>query len=124
MQIISPKTDKTPSLTLNESLKEFSIEGICIPEDPTEFFDGLKKIVIESISNGIINKLSIYLEYFNTGSSKCLLELMYSISGNLKFRNEVIINWIYQFEDGELFESGKVFEELSLLKFEYTELTE
>lgn len=118
-----PKTEKTPEIILDYSNKTISIKGICVPEDPKSFFDP----IVKELSNfkGTKSDLlfEIYLEYFNTGASKCLLNLFLEAA---KVENEfesLEVNWLIEEGDEELKEAGEVFEEITKIKFNYKEIS-
>lgn len=114
--IIMESTHSTPEVDLEGST--LTIKGICTPENPTEFFNLFKEqldIVLTSTSE---YHLIFHLEYFNTTSSKCLLDLFkkVKISPN---RPNIKVTWIYDSDDEEILEAGELFSELSGINFLY-----
>ncbi len=117
------KTDKTPEVRIDFNSNTISISGICIPENPYAFFTPIVKEIQNMKSSKSDLLFEIYLEYFNTGASKCLLNLFLDVA---KVENEfpkATINWIIEEGDTELREAGEVFEEISKLKFNYKEIS-
>jgi len=53
--------------------------------------------------------LEIKLEYFNTSSSKCLVEIFRRMEKLYKNGNEARIKWFYEEEDEDMQESGEDF---------------
>ena len=105
-------TPKTPRLYFSKATGEFEISGRSIPENSIEFY----KPVINWLDSYIAepNKhtlLVIKLEYFNTSSSKCLVEILRRLE-NLRNQSIVKVKWCYEEEDEDMQESGEDFKEI------------
>jgi len=105
-------TAKTPRLYFSKETGEFEISGRSIPENSIEFY----KPVINWLDSYITepNKhtlLVIKLEYFNTSSSKCLVEILRRLEG-LRNQSIVKVKWCYEEEDEDMQESGEDFKEI------------
>ena len=109
-------TDRTPFVNLNLD-GEITLRGRSIAEDPISFYapimEWTKKYVKTTVNSTIIN---FDLEYFNTTSSKCLLDLFKAIS-ILKERVVVKVNWLYNEEDEDMLELAEEFSYLLGMKF-------
>lgn len=116
------KTEKTPEVVLDYKKGTISIKGICVPEDPKSFFDPIVKELnnYKGTTSGLL--FEIYLEYFNTGASKCLLNLFMEASKVEGEFGKLVIDWFIEEGDEELKEAGEVFEEITKLKFNYKEV--
>ena len=69
-------TINTPSIYFDTENNVFKISGKSMPEDAVEFYQPIIKWVDEFSSTPIPNaKFEVVLEYFNTSSSKCILDL-------------------------------------------------
>lgn len=101
------KTKKTPEVKFNTDGKLF-LEGRSLPEYPKKFFQPL----IDFVTNIEVNvaSLDINLEYFNTSSSKCLMDLFKHLEANNKVENIEII-WRYENDDEDSLDSAELFEE-------------
>lgn len=110
------KTKCTPHVEFYENGK-FSINGKSIPENIFIFYDPILKWLNEYIKHPSTNTiLDVNLEYFNTSSSKCLLD-MFKILSNIKLYNKhdnVTINWFVEDDDEGMIEAGEDFK--SILK--------
>ncbi|MCG8410079.1 MAG: DUF1987 domain-containing protein [Bacteroidales bacterium] len=119
--LIIKETEKTPSVTfgINGILK---IEGRSIPEDAAKFFkpilDWTKDFVAEKI------RIDIKLEYFNTSSSKFILEMLRLLENNPENNNNISVNWFYEEGDLDVLESGQYFESIVGIPFKYIEYEE
>ena len=109
MDIISiQETKKTPGITLNVSEKLFEIKGRSMPEDATEFYEPiiswLRKYSENPIEGGI--PLVVKLDYFNTTSSKMILEIFKIVEG---IGNHTIM-WHYFEDDEDMQDAGEDFQ--------------
>lgn len=84
------------------------IKGICTPENPKIFFDPIMLKLIEFRKEVRALVIEVYLDYFNSGSSKALLNLFIETS---KHVSDLKIIWIS--EDDELKESGLILKEIT-----------
>ena len=66
--------------------------------------------------------IDVYLEYFNSGTSKCLLNILEIASSSISNKADLKIIWTS--EDIDLKESGLTLSEISGLEFEYVDLDE
>lgn len=105
------ETSKTPKLSFDVSTGKFLMSGRSIPENSIEFYKPLFEWLDEYVKNPC-NKtdFDIKLEYFNTSSSKCLVEIFRRLE-KIKDK-EVVINWYYEEDDEDMQESGEDFKEL------------
>ncbi|MCU0359407.1 MAG: DUF1987 domain-containing protein [Bacteroidia bacterium] len=112
-------TTSTPEIILDPGAKTLQIKGICTPENPRLFFDPLFEAMELFQKNNDRILIEICLDYFNTGSSKCLLNLFYMISNNQQMKQNSEVNWVIEDSDPDIKESGLLFEEITGLKFNY-----
>ena len=66
--------------------------------------------------------LNVQLEYFNTSSSKCILDVfkkLESVTGS-----EVSVKWYYEEDDEDMLEAGEDYEAIIDLPFEMIEVEE
>ncbi len=84
------------------------MEGRAIPEDVNKMFDPL----IGFVDNLSVEKavFDVNLDYFNTATSKRLLDLMKHLEENNKI-GEVCVYWRYEEGDEDSLEMGKIYEE-------------
>ncbi|MCK4766338.1 MAG: DUF1987 domain-containing protein [Candidatus Aminicenantes bacterium] len=82
--------------------------GSSYPENALDFFGP----VIDWIKNYIteINKkivMNISLNYINTSSTKCLLDIFEILEQYHKSSGSVYVNWYYEENDEDIFETGE-----------------
>ena len=117
-------TPKTPRLYFSRETGEFEISGRSIPENSIEFY----KPIINWLDNYIDDPnhrtlLVIKLEYFNTSSSKCLVEILRRLEG-LNNQSIVRVKWCYEEEDEDMQESGEDFKEIIKIPIEMVLISE
>lgn len=109
---------KTPEINLiaNEGLIE--IKGRSIPENSIDFY----KPIIEWLTNYSSTPqnntvVNIQLEYFNTASSKCILDVFKKLEVVKKSGNEITINWFYEEDDEDMLEAGEDYQSIIKIPF-------
>jgi hypothetical protein len=115
-------SSKTPEVDFNSS-GELLLKGRSIPENSIEFYKPLIEwIESYSQSPNSATVLNVQLEYFNTSSSKCILDVfkkLESVSGS-----EVSVKWYYEEDDEDMLEAGEDYEAIIDLPFEMIEVEE
>lgn len=112
-------TPKTPSVSLDSDKQLLEIKGISCPENPVQFYNPIIDELQRYLENSKTIQIYIHLDYFNTGSSKCLLNLFTMVSEHISEKSKAVVKWITEEGDFELMESGKIFQEMSGLHFEF-----
>jgi hypothetical protein len=120
--LIIEGTKKTPYINFDSDSGVLSIMGRSVPEDTYEFFQPIMKWVeTYGLNPGSDTIVRVQLDYFNTSSSKFLLELLKKIKiiqSNNTGKN-VKIEWYYEDGDDEMKESGHDYMELLNVQFEF-----
>ena len=115
-------TAKTPTVDF-KSAGELLIKGRSIPENSIEFYKPLIDWIAAYSDNPKENTLvNIQLEYFNTSSSKCILDVfkkLESISDST-----ISVKWYYEEDDEDMLEAGEDYEAIIDLSFEMIEVEE
>ncbi len=112
-------TQKTPQLKFDVVEGVFEISGRSIPENSIEFYKPLLNWLDEYVKTPKESThLKIILEYFNTSSSKCLVEIFRRLEVLHKSGQELKIDWYYEKEDEDILESGQDFKEIMKLPIE------
>jgi hypothetical protein len=118
-------TSKTPTVLFDSEAGVMELKGRSIPENSIEFY----KPIVESLddySNGpqSSTKVEIQLEYFNTSSSKCILDLFKKLEAIHKAGNQVSINWYYEEDDEDMLEAGEDYQAIIKVPFTMIEVEE
>jgi hypothetical protein len=116
---------KTPTVNFDPAgLVE--LKGRSIPENSIEFYKPIIAWLDEY--NGSAKEetaVNIQLEYFNTSSSKCILDVFKKLEaihngGNSK----IVINWHYEEDDEDMLEAGEDYQAIINVPFKMIEIEE
>ena len=119
-------TKQSPLVDFNAETGKLELSGRSIPENSFEFYNPLLEWIGDyAQSPKDVTVLKVYLEYFNTSSSKYILEVLKKMKEVLKTDGaEVRIDWCYDEDDEEMMETGEDYEDVTGLEFEYHEVEE
>ncbi len=123
--ILIEGTPKTPTIKFDSSTGVFEIKGRSIPENSVEFYRPLidwLDLYKETPNNKTV--VNIKLEYFNTSSSKCILDVFKKLETIHKAKNEVEVNWYYEEDDEDMLEAGEDYESIIRVPFKMIEIVE
>ena len=115
-------SSKTPEVDFNSS-GDLLLKGRSIPENSIEFYKPLiewLEAYAESPSSKTV--LSVQLEYFNTSSSKCILDVFKKLE--VVSGSEISIKWYYEEDDEDMLEAGEDYDAIIDLPFEMIEVEE
>lgn len=116
-------TSITPSVDFNNQTGVLNLKGRSIPENSLDFYlpiyQWLDEYTKSPSSKTIMN---VQLDYFNTSSSKCILDILKRIDKIDELGNDVIIKWYYNESDEDMMESGEDYMDLLDAPFELIEL--
>ena len=116
---------KTPTIEFNSGSGYLLIRGRSIPENSIEFYKGLIESLEEYNKAPQSNtKVDIQLEYFNTSSSKCILDVFKKLEAINAGNSEVIINWYYEEDDEDMLEAGEDYQAIINVPFKMIEVEE
>ena len=109
-------TEDTPKIILDKKNGIFEISGRSFPEDSAEFYrpvlEWIEKYGKEpNASTDFVFKL----EYFNTASSKLILDVLSSLGRHQSMK----ILWYFHEDDEDMEEAGQEFSELVEIPFEF-----
>lgn len=117
------ETTKTPEIKFEFDSGTFYISGRSIPENSIEFYNPLFDWLDDYINNAKEKtEMNVELEYFNTSSSKCLVEVFRRLEQVKKNGQDVIINWYYEEDDEDMEESGEDFKEIISIQINMIEV--
>ncbi|MCP4702510.1 MAG: DUF1987 domain-containing protein [Gammaproteobacteria bacterium] len=106
-------TKYTPEISFDAAAGTLELKGESYPEDVTEFanplFFWLEKYLEELGNQAFI--INIELTYFNSSSSKMLLDLFDSLEEAAGNGKNITVNWIYDEENDTAEEYGEEFQE-------------
>jgi hypothetical protein len=118
-------TNKTPKIIFNEEDGLLELKGRSIPENSIEFYKPLVDALDDYSKNPKnITRVNIHLEYFNTSSSKCILDIFKKLEAIKNTGNEVNINWYYEEDDEDMLEAGEDYQAIIKVPFKMIEVQE
>ena len=110
------ETQDTPKVTFNAGEGIFELSGRSLPEDSIEFFAPILNWIKEYAKSPNPTTVVVYkLEYFNTASSKLILDMLQT----LKTIPGIKIVWYYYEDDEEISDAGREFAEQIDIPFEF-----
>ena len=118
-------TPKTPTVKFDAETGIVEIKGRSIPENSIEFYKPLIDWLEDySATPQKLTQVNIQLEYFNTSSSKCILDVFKKLENVYKGKNEVVINWYYEEDDEDMLEAGEDYQSILKIPFKMIEIEE
>jgi len=116
---------KTPEIDFNGDTGILELRGRSIPENSVEFYAPLNKWLEEyAVQANENTTLDMKLEYFNTSSSKCILDLFKRLEKMNGGVTTVHVNWYFETEDEDMAEAGEDYQAIVELPFSIIEVEE
>ena len=123
--IIIEGTPKTPSIKFDAKDGVFEIKGRSIPENSVEFYKPLNEWLDQYMQTPLDKTVvNIRLEYFNTSSSKCILDVFKRLEAIHRSKHDVVINWFYEEDDEDMLEAGEDYDSIIKVPFKMIEIVE
>lgn len=113
-------TEDTPEINFNSNSGEYIISGRSLPEDVTTFYKPVFEWldVFDEQSAGKNHTFKFKLEYFNTASSKIILDILMRLEEINTERDAAInVEWYYMESDDDMLEAGEEYKELVEIGF-------
>ena len=121
--IIEPSV-KTPTINFYADKGVLEIKGKSIPENSIEFYRPVYEWLDKyAQSPAIATNIMVQLEYFNTSSSKCLLDVFRKLEILQGYgKSTVTVTWMYEEEDEDMMEAGEDYQTIVKLPFTITKM--
>ena len=107
MNTLIPGTNRTPTISFQDG--KFTITGRSYMENSAEFYAPIKKLIEEYESPITVE---IGLDFFNTSSSKCLMDLLTLIAKKHVTGVECKVKWTYKADDEDMKDSAEEFRDI------------
>ncbi len=118
-------TAKTPTIEFDQASGVLRIKGRSIPENSIDFYkpliDWLDSYALQPAEETAVH---VQLEYFNTSSSKCILDVFKKLESIKRAGKEVIVKWHYEEDDEDMLEAGEDYDAIIDLDFEMIKVAE
>ncbi|MEN9998605.1 MAG: hypothetical protein RI922_1595 [Bacteroidota bacterium] len=122
-KLILEASAKTPEVVFDPVAGTLLLKGRSIPENSIEFYKPLNDWIDGYAANpGAQTVIEMKLEYFNTSSSKCILDLfkkLEKLNGT-----DVSVNWYFEEDDEDMEEAGEDYQAIIKLPFKMIEVEE
>ncbi|OFY63169.1 MAG: nuclear pore complex subunit [Bacteroidetes bacterium RBG_13_42_15] len=112
-------TEDTPKIILDAENEVLEISGRSLPEDVSSFYEPVINWLNEYAEKP--NKktvLNFKLTYFNTASSKLLLDILMKLEELHEKGHDVLIRWHYPEDDEDMEEAGEEYADIVDVPFE------
>jgi len=113
-------TDDTPSVILDKENNKFEFAGRSMPEDVVAFFQPVLDWLDEYASDP--NPKTVFdfkMNYFNTASSKIIMDILLKLEEMKDDGNDVACNWYYPEADEDMKEAGEEYAEIAEIPFNH-----
>lgn len=103
------ETQRTPSVNFDYEQGVLEITGYrSMPEVSTKFYEPVLDWIEQyvTISDRRNTLVSIKLEYFNTSSGKCLVDILKKMDNFASKGHQVKLKWFYEQDDEDMSKSG------------------
>ena len=118
-------TSKTPTVRFDAGTGHLELRGRSIPENSIDFYKPLTDwLDAYARTPRPRTVLHVQLEYFNTSSSKCILDLFKRLEGLRAMGNEVEVLWHYEPDDEDMLEAGEDYQAIINVPFRMIEIEE
>lgn len=115
---------KTPFISFTTD-GTIELKGRSIPENSVEFYKPLNDWIDDyGKSPAPKTVVEMKLEYFNTSSSKCILDLLKKLEQLNQSKTEVMVNWYFETDDEDMQEAGEDYQAIVSLPFTMIEVEE
>ena len=112
-------TEDTPTVTLDKDKDLMEISGRSLPEDVASFYDPILNWLDEYSQDP--NEKTVFnfkLVYFNTASSKLLLDILMKLEEMYEAGKDVTVVWHYPEEDEDMQEAGEEYADIVDVPFQ------
>jgi hypothetical protein len=120
--IIVNATEDTPGIRLDAENEVFEISGRSLPEDVSKFYGPILAWLDEYIESP--NKQTVFnfkLSYFNTASSKIILDILMKLETIYNNGSDIVIKWHYPTDDEDMMEAGEEYADIVEIPIELEE---
>lgn len=112
-------TDDVPTVILDAENDIFEISGRSMPEDVASFYAPILEWLEEYAEDP--NEKTVFdfkLQYFNTASSKLLLDVLMQLEEMHEEGKDVLVRWYYPEDDEDMEEAGEEYADIVEVPFE------
>ncbi len=117
---------KTPYVNFNAETGVLVLKGRSIPENSIDFYRQLFSWFDNYREHPYFKTdVTVMLEYFNTSSSKCILDFFKRLESlNESGKTTVNVEWYFEEEDEDMFEAGEDYQAIINIPIKLVEIEE
>lgn len=111
--LVIEASNYTPAISFDAQSHVLDIRGKSYPENTWEFYTRVFKWLELYLKNEASADITVNIEliYFNSSSSKVLLDLFDLLEESAADGKTITVNWVYDAEDEDALEFGEEFKE-------------
>ena len=112
-------TEDTPTVTLDKDKEVLEISGRSLPEDVASFYDPILNWLDEYAQDPLEKTVfNFKLVYFNTASSKLLLDILMKLEEMHEAGKDVTVVWHFPEDDEDMQEAGEEYADIVDVPFQ------
>ena len=112
-------TEDSPQVILNTEDNILELSGRSLPEDVNTFYEPVLSWIEEYAKNPLENTVfNFKLTYFNTASSKVILDILTQFEEMIEEGHQVLVRWHFPDEDEDMQEAGEEYADMVDVPFE------
>lgn len=113
-------SSETPEIKMDKNEGEIKFSGRSMPEDAKSFYAPLKQWMDQYSQDPQKGTNVIFaFEYFNTASSKMIMELIEMVKKIQENDPDLRVDWHYLEDDDDMLEAGEDYSDITGIEFEY-----
>jgi len=113
------ETEDSPKVTLDLDANIMELEGRSLPEDVNTFYEPVLSWLEEYSKSPLENTVFTFkLTYFNTASSKVILDILTQFEEMIEEGHQVLVRWHFPDEDEDMQEAGEEYADMVDVPFE------
>ena len=112
-------TEDSPQVMLDSGENIYELSGRSLPEDVNTFYEPILSWIEEYAKSPQENTIfNFKLTYFNTASSKVILDILSQFEEMIEDGHKVLVRWHFPDEDEDMQEAGEEYAEMVDVPFE------
>ncbi|HEC43775.1 hypothetical protein LCGC14_2481860 [marine sediment metagenome] len=112
-------TEDSPEIILDREANNMELSGRSLPEDVITFYEPVLSWIEEYSKNPLENTVfNFKFSYFNTASSKVILDILTLFEEMIEEGNHVLVRWHFADDDEDMQEAGEEYSDMVDVPFE------
>ncbi|MFC2112193.1 DUF1987 domain-containing protein [Bacteroidota bacterium] len=112
-------TEDSPEVILDLEANQMELSGRSLPEDVITFYEPIVRWIVAYSKNPLDNTVfNFKLSYFNTASSKVILDILTLFEDMIEEGHKVLVRWHYDDDDEDMQDAGEEYADMVDVPFE------